>query len=286
MNLQIISHKDSEIEQFREKILKYVQTYESMGLKYWLFLCASNPVAIVYYGKEPVNLIAPIGTPLCMIQILDYEKSQNCIEEIAKKTLSMGKKHSVKYVFVPSIPEKQTKVVKSFKEQGFKEKAHWYRMDRSLDDIPNPPEILRFENVEKDKIREFLEAANHCTSGSYEGETMVYLAGIPDMLLNLWYNMQELYNVYKDNNMIGILNLTPNSQSNLNNIGVAPKFRSKGFGKLILLYALERLKKLGKEKVGLRVHVKNTRATELYKSFGFNIIEQHVDLIYWEDGSL
>lgn len=285
MNLQIISHKDSEIEQFREKILKYVQTYESMGLKYWLFLCASNPVAIVYYGKEPVNLIAPIGTPLCMIQILDYEKSQNCIEEIAKKTLSMGKKHSVKYVFVPSIPEKQTKVIQTFKEQGFKEKARWYRMDRSLDDIPIPPEILRFENVEKDKVREFLESAGHCTNGSYEGETMVNLAGVPDMLLNFWYEMQELYFVYKDNEMIGILNLTPNSQSNLNNIGVAPEFRSKGLGKQILLYALERLKDLGMERVGLRVHIKNTRATGLYKSFGFNITEQHVDLIHWEDNS-
>ena len=256
-----------------------------MGLKYWLFLCTSNPVTIVYYGKEPVNLIASIGTPFCMIQILDYEKFQNCIEEIAKKTLSMGKKHSVKYVFVPSIPEQQTKVIQTFKEQGFKEKARWYRMDRSLDDIPSPPEILRFENVEKDKVREFLKSADRCTSGSYEGETMVNLAGVPDMLLNLWYQMQKLYNVYKENKMIGILNLTPSSQSNLNNIGVAPEFRSKGFGKQILLYALERLKDLGMERVGLRVHVKNTRATGLYKSLGFNITEQHVDLIHWEDNS-
>jgi hypothetical protein len=33
MDLRIISHKDPEIKQFREEILKYVQTYESMGLK-------------------------------------------------------------------------------------------------------------------------------------------------------------------------------------------------------------------------------------------------------------
>lgn len=285
MNLQIISHKDSEIEQFREKILKYVQTYESMGLKYWLFLCASNPVAIVYYGKEPVNLIAPIGTPFCMIQIIDYEKSHDCIEEIAEKTLSMGKKHTVKYVFVPNIPENQTKVIQSFKEQGFKEKARWYMMDRSLDDIPKPPEILRFEKVGKDKVRKFLELANHCTSGSYEGETTVNLAGVPEMLLNLWYEMQELYFAYKDNQMIGILNLTPNSQSNLNNIGIAPNFRSKGLGKQVLLFALERLKDLDKERVSLRVHIKNTRATGLYKTFGFNITEQIVELIHWDDNS-
>ena len=285
MNLRIISHKDSEIEQYREKILKYVQTYESMGLEYWLFLCSSNLAAIVYYGKEPVTLIAPIGTPLCMIQILDYEKSQYCIEDIAKKALSMGKDHNAKYIFVPDIPEKQIKIAQIIKEQGFKEKARWYKMERSLDDIPSPPEIFRFEKVEKDKVRDFLESSSHCTSGSYEGESTVNLAGVPDMLLNFWYEMQELYFVYKDNDMIGILNLTPSSQSSLNNIGVAPEFRSKGFGKQILLFALERLKALGKEKAGLRVHVKNTRATGLYKSFGFKITEQLIDLIHWEDNS-
>ncbi len=107
------------------------------------------------------------------------------------------------------------------------------------------------------------------------------LAGVPDMLLNLWSNMQELYFAYLGSDRIGILNLTPGSQSNLNNIGVEPEFRSKGYGKLILRFAFEKLKELGKEKAGLRVHVKNVRATELYKSFGFNIIDKQIDLIYW-----
>ena len=91
MNLRIISHKEAEIEQFREKISKYVQTYQSMGLEYWLFVCDSNPVAIFYYGKEPVNLISPIGTPMCMLDIIDYDKSQIGIEEIAINPLSRGK---------------------------------------------------------------------------------------------------------------------------------------------------------------------------------------------------
>ena len=97
--------------------------------------------------------------------------------------------------------------------------------------------------------------------------------------------MQELYFAYLEIDRIGILNLTPGSQSNLNNIGVEPEFRSKGYGKLILRFALERLKELGKEKAGLRVHVKNVRATELYKSFGFNIIDKQIDLIYWNTDS-
>ena len=116
MNLRIISHKEAEIEQFREQILKFVQTYEAMGLEYWLFICESIPVALFYYGKEPVNLIASIGTPICMIQIIDHEKSQACIDEIAKKTLSKGKSLNPKYIFVPNIPSEQIKIIKAFNE--------------------------------------------------------------------------------------------------------------------------------------------------------------------------
>jgi ribosomal protein S18 acetylase RimI-like enzyme len=281
MSLRIISKKDEEIEHFREQIVKFVQTYEAMGLEYWLFVCETNPVAIFYYGKEPVNLISPIGTPICMIQIIDYEKTQACIDEIAKNAFKRGKSLNPKYIFVPSIPSEHKKISRAFNEQGFEEKATWYRMDRLLDKIPDPQEQLKFEKVEQDKVREFLKASDTSTSGSYEGESVVNLAGVPDMLLNLWSNMQELYFAYLGSERIGILNLTPGSQSNLNNIGVEPDFRSKGYGKLILRFALERLKELGKERAGLRVHVKNVRATELYTSFGFNIIDKQIDLIYW-----
>ena len=84
-------------------------------------------------------------------------------------------------------------------------------MDRSLDTIADPQEQLKFEKVEQDKVREFLKASDTSQSGSYEGETVVNLAGVPDMLLNLWSNMQELYFAYLGNDRIGILNLTPGS---------------------------------------------------------------------------
>ncbi len=281
MGFRIISQKDDEIEQFREQIVKFVQTYEAMGLEYWLFVCETTPVALFYYGKEPVNLIAPIGTPICMIQIIDHEKSQKCINEIAKNAFNKGISLNPMYIFVPNIPSEHKKIIKTFSKQGFQEKATWYRMDRPLDKIQEPQEQLKFEKIKQDKIREFLQAADTSTSGSYEGESVVNLAGVPDMLLNLWSNMQELYFAYLGSDRIGILNLTPGSQSNLNNIGVEPEFRSKGYGKLILRFALERLKELGKEKAVLRVHVKNVRATELYRSFGFKIIDKQIDLIYW-----
>ena len=112
---------------------------------------------------------------------------------------------------------------------------------------------------------------------------MVHLAEIPDTLLNFWYNMQLLYYVYKKNKRIGILNLTPSSQSNINNIGVAPEFRGKGYGKQIMIFALNKLKELGMEKAGLRVHLKNNRAKGLYDSLGFKTTDHQIDMIHWED---
>lgn len=281
--MKIISHKKSELDKFREKISNYVETYESMGFEYWVFLVESNPIAIFFLGKEPVNLIEPPGTVVSMIEIIDYDKAYDNIKDITTKAINMGKEKSVKYVFVSSLPEEQIEIVRALKQQGFKEKSRWYRMERSLDNIDTPQGILRLDKIEREKVKEFLDVADKCTSGSYEGESILNLVGVPGGLLTFWYNMQELYYVYKENEIIGILNLTPNSQSNLNNIGVSPQYRSKGYGKQILLYALERLKNLGKEKVGLRVHVDNNRAIGLYKSFGFKITNQTIDLIHWED---
>ena len=283
--MKVISHKASELEHFRGKISNFVETYESMGFAYWLFVSDSNPLALYFLGKEPVNLIAPPGTLVSMIQILDYDKSKDCIEEIASKAISLGKENSAKYVLASNFPKEHINEVNLFKQQGFKEKARWYRMERQLDDAPKPQGILKLEMVNRIDVKEFLKAADHCTSGSYEGEAMLNLAGVPDQLLTFWYNMQELYYVYKDKEMIGILNLTPNAQNNLNNIGIAPEYRSKGYGKQVLLHAFERLRVLSKENVGLRVHAENNRAIGLYKSFGFKITNHDIDLIHWEDNT-
>lgn len=283
--MKILAQKDSGIKPFREKISKYVQAYESMGLNFWLFVQESTPIALFFFGKEPINLISPPGTPMGMIQILDYDKSKNHIEGIIIEVLSIGKERNVDYLFVSSIPKAQSEIVYALKKIGFKEKDCWYKMEMFLDNIQKPQEIIKLKKVEREKVKKFLESAEHCTSGAYEGEAMHSLSEIPDILLNFWYDMQEFYYAYKDKQMIGILTLTPGSEFNLTNIGVTPNYRSKGYGKQILLLALERLKKLNKEKVGLRVHVQNTRAKSLYESLGFKTTDQQIDLIRWKENS-
>jgi ribosomal protein S18 acetylase RimI-like enzyme len=81
--------------------------------------------------------------------------------------------------------------------------------------------------------------------------------------------------------MIGILNINLNTENNINNIGVAPEHRKKGYGREIMKFAFEKLKEQEIENAGLRVHVKNIPAKKLYDSLGFKTVEQLIDIIYW-----
>ena len=55
----------------------------------------------------------------------------------------------------------------------------------------------------------------------------------------------------------------------IDDLFVAEKYRGKGYGREILLWALEN----GKGKVFLRVAAWNERAIELYKKYGFDVTE-------------
>jgi len=54
-------------------------------------------------------------------------------------------------------------------------------------------------------------------------------------------------------------------------LGVLPEYREKGYGREILLQAVDRLLKTGAETVMLQVAVKNERALNIYRSCGFEI---------------
>ena len=63
---------------------------------------------------------------------------------------------------------------------------------------------------------------------------------------------------------------------------VRKQFRGMGIGKILLKNAIERLEGRGKKKITLEVRVSNETAQNLYKKFGFEI----VDIIpgYYSDG--
>jgi ribosomal protein S18 acetylase RimI-like enzyme len=52
-------------------------------------------------------------------------------------------------------------------------------------------------------------------------------------------------------------------------LGVLPEYRSKGYGRRILLMAIEKLKEKDSKEIMLQVEIKNKNALNLYKSCGF-----------------
>jgi ribosomal protein S18 acetylase RimI-like enzyme len=285
--MKAVSHTDPELDPYRDEVSEHVATYEVMGMSYWLFLEDSNPLAIYFTGREPVNLLLPMGTPVSMIQVLDYDVSSEVHAEIASRALRMGNEHGVEYVLSSGIPVEWNLLLDAFKQKGFEERARWLRMRCSLKDTIEVQETLKLETVGSDNLRGFIEWMGHCMTGSQGGQediTLSNLLEVPDQLLGYWSTMQELYNVYRDDDLIGALNLTPDSDTNLNNVGVAPEQRGRGYGRRITIQALSRLRALGKENARLRVHAENIPAICLYESLGFEVEEETADLIVWRNG--
>jgi len=105
------------------------------------------------------------------------------------------------------------------------------------------------------------------------------LLDISDQFLDIWYQQELMYFAYKDSDLVGVIDLTP-KQGVLNNLGVDPQHRGKGYGRQIVLFGLHKLKELELEKASLGVAANNTVALELYKSLGFKIDEQKRILIW------
>nr|WP_312576093.1 GNAT family N-acetyltransferase [Sedimentibacter sp.] len=65
-------------------------------------------------------------------------------------------------------------------------------------------------------------------------------------------------------------------------LGVLPEYRSKGYGRQILLMAIEKLKEQNSKEIMLQVEIKNKNALNLYKSCGFEEISvmDYYELIF------
>lgn len=61
-------------------------------------------------------------------------------------------------------------------------------------------------------------------------------------------------------------------QAQINNLAVAPTLRQHGIGKMILLDAMDRIKKANCESITLEVRVSNHIAQQLYRKQGFQIL--------------
>ncbi|MCX6257230.1 MAG: GNAT family N-acetyltransferase [Bacteroidia bacterium] len=64
----------------------------------------------------------------------------------------------------------------------------------------------------------------------------------------------------------------------LHHFGILPEFRRKGCGKLLLIESLKYIKQLNMQ-VKLEVHLQNYAAIELYKSAGFEYLNDYTVMI-------
>lgn len=83
-------------------------------------------------------------------------------------------------------------------------------------------------------------------------------------------NGMTIYIAEKDQQIIGKVNLQLIAEiGGIYGLGILPEHRGKGFGRAILIMAIEKLKELKASEVMLQVAAENSKALNLYKSCGF-----------------
>ncbi len=281
MKLQKITHDDPAMEPFQERIADVAGIAKQLGFSYWLFVKDDQPIGFVMVGREPLQLFAPIGTPLAVFRILDFKQAPELLTEFVSEAVAIAQEKDVDYASI-SIPDDETQLIDQWKTVGFEELEHRFSMVRALDTPIEPTTELRFEQVPREELMKFLKKMKKSMNGSPDvllNLALDSLLDIPDQFLDIWYQQELMYFAYKDTELVGVIDLTP-KQGVLNNLGVDPQHRGKGYGRQLVLFGLHKLKELELEKASLGVAANNTVALGLYKSLGFQIEDKKRILIW------
>ena len=281
MKLQKIAHDDPKMEPFQERVEKVAGIAKQLGFAYWLFVKDTHPVGFVMVGKEPLQLLAPLGTPLASFRVLDYKQPLELLAEFVSAAVGLAQDHDVDYAYL-TVPDEEIQLIEQWKKVGFKVMEHRLNMVRSLDTPIEPMKELRFEQVPREELMKFLKLMKHAMEGSPDvllNQALDVLLEIPDEFLDIWYKQALMFFAYKDSDLVGFLDLAP-KPGVVNNIGVDPQHRRKGYGRQILFFGLTKLKELDHKKARLVVAAKNTNALKLYKSLNFQIEEQKCVLMW------
>ena len=282
--MEIYAHDDKALEAHSEIVNKYLDSYIATGNPFWVAINESKAIGAVMAAVEPVRLIAPIGTPMSLLAVFDYDAPTHVLKRFASEGLRIAKEHDAHYSFI-DVPEKHRPLIEHFKTIGYQEMARSLRMSRNLDEDFEDKGELRYEKVERNELDNFMRTMKEFMSGSPDimlNTILENFSTFPDEMLDVWYGTELLYTAYKDSEMVGVLDLSPGTGTNISNVGVSPKCRGKGYGRMIMNFALRTLKEIGDERGSLRVHVDNERAIGLYESLGFAQHSSNSALIWWK----
>jgi len=280
-DMKVYSHTDPDVKPILEKILRYAQQAKAMNLPYWVFVQDSNPIGILAVGREPVQLLASPGTPMALINLIDAKQPKEIIETFAYEAQKLAIQKKSEYALA-TFPFNEDVAINQFKKLNFMEFDDCYQMVCQLDKSFKSSEELQFIQVKKEEMREFIKLAEKFLQGSPDitlTEALKHMPELPDEFLNFYHSLEKIYFANKNQQTIGVLNF--NSSSGLiSSIGVDSQQRGKGYGRQIMLFGLEQLKKSGCKKAYLRVHIENKPAVSLYESLGFVKAERYKRLIW------
>jgi GNAT superfamily N-acetyltransferase len=281
--LKVFSYNDAEAKSLLPQVSKYTELAKMMSLPFWIFADDSNPLGVVTLGKEPIQLLAPMGTPIAVIDLVQEKTHSNVLRAFASQSLQLALDKEARIATVELAAEEKDAIA-SFLETGFTALGDSFMMSRQLDQEFNPQERLQFTLVKKNELPKWLALTTKFLSGSEDivvKRKLGNLGHLPDPLLAMYYSMETFYFVSEGEREIGILNFSPTA-GRISNIGVDPLKRGQGHGRQIMLFGLQQLKTAGCSQAKLGVHVDNKPALHLYTSLGFKVTERR-KLLIWEN---
>jgi GNAT superfamily N-acetyltransferase len=280
--MKAYSHKHPKASPLINAIPEAADKARSMNLPYWIIAQDTNPFGIVIVGQEPQQLTAPSGTPIALITLEPTQvSSENLPDFISTATKLVTAKNLANALVTISF--KHRRAIRQFLQAGFEPFDYYYLMYRQLSQQWTLTTELRFESVKQRETREWFKMATRFLAGTADtalNHNLQYMLDLSDTFLTRYHASEKLYFVAKGDTTIGILDIH-GTKGWIGNMAVDPRSRRQGCGKQIRTFALNQLKARGCSKAGLRVHVNNKPACQLYSSFGFKKTARFKRLLWW-----
>ncbi|MCW3980852.1 MAG: GNAT family N-acetyltransferase [Candidatus Bathyarchaeota archaeon] len=255
---------------------------KAMNLPYWIIAQGTYPFGIVIVGQEPQQLTAPPGTPIALVTLEPSQaSSENLPDFISTATKLVTEKNLANALVTLSF--KHRRAVRQFQQACFEPFDDYYLMYRKLSQDWAPTTELQFKLIKQRETRKWFKMATRFLAGTADSALnhgLRYMLDLPDTFLTRYHASEKLYFVTRGETTIGILDIH-GTNGWIGNMAVDPLSRRQGYGKQILTFALNQLTTRGCRKAGLRVHVNNKPACQLYDSLGFKKTARFKRLLWW-----
>jgi len=136
--------------------------------------------------------------------------------------------------------------------------------------VPAPPTTYKVRTLTRDHLQEVLRLNLRCFQNgeNYTRHTFAYLFNAPNAL-----SYRAVTPLDETVGFVFVM-MNNNGSGHLTTIGVAPEHRRRRIGEMLLVHAEDALKKREATTVVLEVRVSNTAAQEMYRAFGYAVVQR------------